>query len=82
MLYKLPVNPSPNLNTPESILLYPSTCLFEGVALNHGRGTDYPFIIIGGPMLKGKYDFSFTPVSKPGRAEDPVFRIRFVMVLI
>ncbi|WP_317131145.1 exo-beta-N-acetylmuramidase NamZ domain-containing protein [Sphingobacterium daejeonense] len=33
LLYKLPVNPSPNLNTPESILLYPSTCFFEGVSL-------------------------------------------------
>ena len=74
MLYKLPVNPSPNLNTAQSILLYPSTCLFEGVALNHGRGTDFPFIMIGGPMLKEKYSFSFTPVSKLGMAEDPVFQ--------
>ena len=74
MLYKLPVNPSPNLNTAQSILLYPSTCLFEGVALNHGRGTDFPFIMIGGPMLKEKYFFSFTPVSKLGMAEDPVFQ--------
>lgn len=74
MLYELPVNPSPNLNTAQSILLYPSTCLFEGVALNHGRGTDFPFTIIGGPMLKEKYSFTFTPVSKPGMAEDPVFQ--------
>ncbi len=74
MLYKLPVPPSPNLNTPESILLYPSTCLFEGVSLNHGRGTDYPFTRIGGPMLKGKYDFSFTPRSIPGKAEDPLYQ--------
>jgi uncharacterized protein YbbC (DUF1343 family) len=74
MLYELPVNPSPNLNTSQSILLYPSTCLFEGVALNHGRGTDFPFTIIGGPMLKGKYSFNFTPISKPGMAEDPVFQ--------
>jgi len=74
MLYKLPVNPSPNLNTEAGILLYPSTCLFEGVALNHGRGTDYPFTVIGGPMFKGIYDFSFTPVSMPGRAEDPIYQ--------
>ena len=74
MLYKLPVSPSPNLNTAESILLYPSTCLFEGVALNHGRGTDYPFTVVGGPMLKGIYTFSYTPVSKPGMAEDPLFQ--------
>lgn len=74
LLYKLPVNPSPNLNTEASILLYPSTCLFEGVALNHGRGTDYPFTMIGGPMYEGIYDFAFTPVSKPGMAEDPIYQ--------
>ena len=34
MLYKLPVDPSPNLNTEQSIILYPSTCLFEGVKIN------------------------------------------------
>jgi len=74
LLYKLPVNPSPNLNTPESILLYPSTCLFEGVSLNHGRGTDFPFTRIGGPMLKGKYEFSCTPRSIPGMSENPLYK--------
>jgi len=73
MLYKLPVNPSPNLNTEQSILLYPSTCLFEGVKVNHGRGTDYPFTIIGSPAYKGIYSFSFTPVSKKGMSERPLF---------
>lgn len=74
MMYRLPVNPSPNLNTAQSILLYPSTCLFEGVALNHGRGTYFPFTVLGGPMLKDKYSFSYTPTSIPGMAEDPVFQ--------
>ncbi|WP_353133879.1 DUF1343 domain-containing protein [Pseudopedobacter sp.] len=74
MLYKLSVNPSPNLNTEAGILLYPSTCLFEGVALNHGRGTDYPFTVVGGPMYKGIYSFSYVPVSMPGRAEDPLYQ--------
>ncbi|QBR13298.1 exo-beta-N-acetylmuramidase NamZ domain-containing protein [Sphingobacterium sp. CZ-2] len=74
MLYKLPIYPSPNLNTPESILLYPSTCLFEGVSLNHGRGTDYAFTVVGGPMYKGIYNFNYTPVSMPGRAEDPLYQ--------
>ncbi|MCB0649224.1 MAG: DUF1343 domain-containing protein [Saprospiraceae bacterium] len=73
MPYILPVSPSPNLNTQQSILLYPSTCLFEGVYLNHGRGTYYPFTVIGGPMLKGKYDFSFTPTGIPGMSETPLF---------
>ncbi|QPH39652.1 exo-beta-N-acetylmuramidase NamZ family protein [Pedobacter endophyticus] len=74
MEYTLPVKPSPNLNTAQSILLYPSTCLFEGVYLNHGRGTMFPFTIIGAPYLKGKYDFSFTPKSIKGMSESPLFQ--------
>jgi uncharacterized protein YbbC (DUF1343 family) len=72
MPYDLPVKPSPNLNTPESILLYPTTCLFEGTYLNHGRGTMFPFTILGAPALKGKYKFSFTPKSIKGMAETPL----------
>lgn len=73
MEYELPVKPSPNLNTQQSILLYPTTCLFEGTALNHGRGTQFPFTIFGAPSLKGKYNFSFTPVSIPGMSEAPLY---------
>ncbi|UIR57371.1 DUF1343 domain-containing protein [Sphingobacterium sp. SRCM116780] len=73
MLYKLSVNPSPNLNTEQSILLYPSTCLFEGTKLNHGRGTDFSFTVIGSPVYKGIFDFSFMPVSKKGMSETPLF---------
>ncbi|ACU03441.1 MULTISPECIES: exo-beta-N-acetylmuramidase NamZ family protein [Pedobacter] len=71
--YELPVSPSPNLNTPQSILLYPTTCLFEGTYLNYGRGTQFPFTIVGAPALKGKYSFSFTPVSIKGMSESPLF---------
>lgn len=69
--YKLPVNPSPNLNTEKSILLYPSVCLFEGTNLSLGRGTLFPFLQIGHPLFAGKYKFSFTPVPIPGMSEDP-----------
>ena len=69
--FTLPVNPSPNLNTPESILLYPSVCLFEGTTLSLGRGTMLPFLQIGHPSLKEKYSYSFTPVSIKGMSEDP-----------
>ncbi|KQN33449.1 hypothetical protein ASE92_16780 [Pedobacter sp. Leaf41] len=74
MEYVLPVKPSPNLNTAQSILLYPSTCLFEGTYLNHGRGTMFPFTIVGAPYLKGKFDFSFTPKSIKGMSETPLFQ--------
>jgi uncharacterized protein YbbC (DUF1343 family) len=73
MAYTLPVKPSPNLNTQQSIMLYPSTCLFEGTYLNHGRGTYFPFTVIGSPELKGIYDFSFTPTGIKGMAETPLF---------
>ncbi len=72
MPYALPVKPSPNLNTQQSIMLYPSTCLFEGTILNYGRGTYFPFTIIGAPELKEKYSFSFTPVGIPGMSETPL----------
>ena len=73
MPYILPVKPSPNLNTAQSILLYPTTCLFEGIYLNHGRGTQFPFTVLGAPYLKGKYSFSFTPTGIKGMAETPLF---------
>ncbi len=72
MDYTLPVKPSPNLNTQQSIMLYPSTCLFEGTYLNHGRGTYFPFTVFGSPELKGIYEFSFTPTGIKGMAETPL----------
>jgi uncharacterized protein YbbC (DUF1343 family) len=73
MYYTLPVKPSPNLNTQQSVMLYPSMCLFEGTALNHGRGTYFPFTILGSPLLKDKYTFSFTPVGIKGMSETPLY---------
>ncbi|MEZ0610796.1 exo-beta-N-acetylmuramidase NamZ domain-containing protein [Fibrella sp. WM1] len=70
--YVLPVNPSPNLNTPQSILLYPSVCLFEGTIISQGRGTYIPFTVLGAPALKGIYSFSFKPVSIKGMKEAPL----------
>jgi uncharacterized protein YbbC (DUF1343 family) len=71
MPYKLPVSPSPNLNTDQSILLYPSVCLFEGTTFSLGRGTYFPFLVLGHPLLKGVYNYSFTPLSIPGMSETP-----------
>jgi uncharacterized protein YbbC (DUF1343 family) len=66
------VKPSPNLNTQQSIMLYPSMCLFEGTILNYGRGTQFPFTVLGSPLFKDKYPFSFTPVSIQGMSESPI----------
>lgn len=72
MEYVLPVAPSPNLNTQQAVLLYPSLCLFEGTVISQGRGTHFPFTVLGNPDLKGKYEFSFTPVSIKGMSETPL----------
>ncbi len=62
--YSLPVRPSPNLANDHAILLYPTTCFFEGTVLSEGRGTPWPFEVYGHPDMTGA--FSFTPVSIPG----------------
>ena len=63
-IYELPVKPSPNLPTWESVYLYPTLCFFEGTCVSVGRGTDKPFQIFGHPAMRG--DYTFTPKSKDG----------------
>jgi uncharacterized protein YbbC (DUF1343 family) len=72
MPYTVPVKPSPNLNTQQSVMLYPSICLFEGTILNLGRGTMFPFTVLGSPALKSKYSFSFKPTRIGGMSETPL----------
>jgi uncharacterized protein YbbC (DUF1343 family) len=70
--YSLPEKPSPNLPDMTSVYLYPSLCLFEGTIISVGRGTPYPFQVIGYPGFKDG-DFSFTPFSIPGVAKNPPY---------
>jgi uncharacterized protein YbbC (DUF1343 family) len=72
-LYQLPVSPSPNLPDMASVYLYPSTCFFEGTRVSLGRGTPYPFRLIGYPGFAGG-DTSFMPVSLPGIAPRPPYQ--------
>lgn len=60
--YKLPVKPSPNIPNERAVLLYPGLGLFEGTAMSLGRGTDFPFQMVGHP---GFPDSSFSFVPKP-----------------
>lgn len=66
--YSLPVSPSPNLSSDESIQLYPGLCFFEGTEVSVGRGTTTPFEVFGHPDLKDKegFTYAFTPVSSFG----------------
>lgn len=68
--YTLPVKPSPNLPSQQAILLYPGICFFEGTIMSLGRGTPFPFQVVGYPDEKYG-DFTFTPVSTPGAAKNP-----------
>lgn len=69
--YWLPVKPSPNLPNDQSIRLYPSLCFFEATNISVGRGTYFPFQVIGFPDRKYG-SFSFTPVSLPGFDTNPL----------
>lgn len=66
MPWSLPVRPSPNLPNDQAIALYASLCLFEGTSVSVGRGTDFPFQVVGGPEYAAHFGFSFVPVSRPG----------------
>jgi uncharacterized protein YbbC (DUF1343 family) len=68
--YHLPVRPSPNLPNDQAIMLYPSICLFEGTNISLGRGTPFPFQVLGGPD-KSYGTFVFTPENIPGVANHP-----------
>ena len=68
--YELPVAPSPNLPNSTAIRLYPSLCLFEATVVSVGRGTAWPFQVIGhNEVTLG--DFTFTPQSMPESAPNP-----------
>ncbi len=71
--YDLPVKPSPNLPTFESIALYPSLCFFEGTNYSLGRGTNKPFECFGKPE-NTTGDYTFTPKAISGVAENPPYK--------
>lgn len=45
------VNPSPNMPSEKTALLYPGMCLLEATNISEGRGTTRPFEIIGAPFI-------------------------------
>jgi len=71
MHYDLPIKPSPNLPNANAISLYPSLCLFEGTTVSVGRGTAFPFQIMGAPWFN-EFNTEFTPVDFEG-AQNPKY---------
>lgn len=47
------IPPSPNMPSRHTALLYPGTCLFEGLNVSEGRGTATPFRVVGAPWVDG-----------------------------
>lgn len=70
MTVDLPRKPSPNLPDRVSVMLYPSTCFFEGTVVNEGRGTRIPFQVFGHPDLKNM-PWAYTPESIEGMSKSP-----------
>ncbi len=46
------VNPSPNLPTTASAMVYPGQVIWEGTNISEGRGTTMPFELCGAPFLE------------------------------
>lgn len=89
--YNLPwVSPSPNISDLQTALVYPGTCLVEGINVSEGRGTNAPFLTIGAPYissdkliseinklnLKGVNlsSIKFTPEDIKGKASNPKYK--------
>lgn len=71
--YSLPVKPSPNLPNDQAIRLYASLCPFEATRISVGRGTTFPFQVLGAPD-KRFGSFTFTPHSLPGFDKNPMHK--------
>ena len=71
--YSPPIKPSPNLPNDQSIRLYASLCPFEATRISVGRGTTFPFQVLGAPNKKYG-DFGFTPQALPGLDKNPMHK--------
>ncbi|GHB63799.1 hypothetical protein GCM10010347_37210 [Streptomyces cirratus] len=60
------VPPSPNVPTPDTALVYPGTCLFEGTNLSEGRGTTTPFEVVGAEGVDRRWAEAANALGLPG----------------
>jgi uncharacterized protein YbbC (DUF1343 family) len=61
------VQPSPNLPTIDSAIVYPGAVLIEGTCLSEGRGTTRPFELVGAPFIESrKYAAYLNALELPG----------------
>jgi uncharacterized protein YbbC (DUF1343 family) len=63
---------SPAIRDEETALLYPGTGLLEGINVNEGRGTEFPFKIIGAPWINAsQFQKAFQNLQLPGIISQP-----------
>jgi len=68
------VQPSPNLPTMESVVVYPGTVLVEGTTLSEGRGTTRPFEYVGAPFVRPReLAGALNALALPGVRFRPVY---------
>lgn len=68
------VQPSPNMPTFDTAVVYPGTCLFEATNVSEGRGTTRPFEIIGAPFIDPKqYAAALNGQKLPGVYFRPLY---------
>ncbi len=61
------IQPSPNLPTLDSAVVYPGSVLIEGTCLSEGRGTTRPFELIGAPFIHSRpYAERLNSLKLPG----------------
>ncbi|HNE20351.1 MAG TPA: DUF1343 domain-containing protein [Turneriella sp.] len=66
--------PSPNMPTFDTTVIYPGTCLFEATNVSEGRGTTRPFEIIGAPFVDPKeYAAALNAQKLPGVYFRPLY---------
>jgi len=84
------IHPSPNMPNLETAWNYQGVCLLEGTNISEGRGTEFPFRMIGAPWIDNKKLFpkilsfssegdsisliSFKPKSIIGKANNPKYK--------
>jgi uncharacterized protein YbbC (DUF1343 family) len=68
------VQPSPNMPTVDTAMVYPGTCLFEATNVSEGRGTTRPFEIVGAPFIYPKeYAAALNAQKLPGVYFRPLY---------
>ncbi|MEE2757295.1 MAG: DUF1343 domain-containing protein [Myxococcota bacterium] len=68
------VQPSPNMPTLDTAIVYPGMCLLEGTTMSEGRGTTRPFELVGAPYIDPfELAQELNELSLPGIAFRPVY---------